>query len=375
MSPVTTAVIALSSAWTLLGTGALLALRARKAGAAPDARAALPPVSVLKPLAGCDPSLRDTLKSFFEQDHPAFELVFGAERADDPGLAVARELISAYPHVAARIVITGGQRGHNPKVRNLRGMLPSARHDLVLISDSNVLAPRHYVREAAAMLASDPEVGLVTHAFAGVGRGSIGAHLECVQLTGFVAAGAALPSLLGDAAVIGKSMMMSRTTLDKLGGLEQVADVLAEDYTLGKMFERAGLRVVVAPTVLVNVVGAVSLRSVYERQKRWSMMRWRLRPFAFLLEPITNPLIVLPLLWQELGALALVWLAAMWLVRDVASWLAMRGRAGLWAPLLLGPARDVLMALVWLRTPFARHISWRGHRVRLGEGTLLFTSS
>lgn len=371
MSPLVPALLAVSTTWTLLGTLALARTRARRAPATSAASA--PPVSVLKPLAGADPSLKDNLRTFFEQDHEGMELVFGAERADDPGLAVARALAAAYPTVRTKVVVTGGLRGENPKVRNLRGMLPHASHDLILVSDSNVRAPRHYVREAATIKASDPRVGLVTHTFVGVGGGSLGAHLECVQLTGFVAAGAALPSALGDAAVIGKSMLMSRRQLASLGGLERVADVLAEDYTIGKMYQRGGLRVAVAPTVLENVVGSSSLRGMFDRQLRWSMMRYRLRPLTFLAEPITNPLVMLPWALQLFGGAAgLAWLCAMWLVRDVASWLLLRGRRGAWAPLALSGLRDALMLLVWLATPLSRHISWRGHRVRLGAGTLIF---
>src|SRR4029079_16164183 len=116
-----------------------------------------------------------------------------------------------------------------------------ASHDVVLVSDSNVVVPRHYVREAVELLLRDERPGMVTHLFAGIGEDGLGAALENVQLTGFCAAGAALPTVVGDALVIGKSMMFSRRTLDALGGLERVPDVLAEDWLLGKTFQHAGL--------------------------------------------------------------------------------------------------------------------------------------
>ncbi|MBK6514371.1 MAG: glycosyltransferase [Polyangiaceae bacterium] len=367
MSALAALALALSTSWTVLG--ALSVAHAVRSGRSP--RASAPPVTVLKPLAGADPSLEQNLRTFFEQDHAELELVFGVERADDPAAIVARRLMAAYPHVASKLVETSASQGLNPKVRNLRGMIEHARHDLVLISDSNVRAPAHYLRELATIKASDPEIGLVTNLFAGDGAGSVGARLESVQLTGFVAAGAALPTAIGDAAVIGKSMLMSRVDLDKVGGLDSVANVLAEDYVLGKKLERAGKRVVVAPTVLSNVIGPISIRTVFDRHLRWSMMRARLRPGVFALEPLTIPLFVLPLALVVLGAWAFAWLAAMWLVRDVAGWLILRGRRGLAAPALLGGARDVLALAVWVATPFKRHVAWRGHRVRVGAGTTL----
>ncbi|MBL8743580.1 MAG: glycosyltransferase, partial [Myxococcales bacterium] len=322
MSALSLAIVALTTGWTVLGTGAVARLT-RTSSIALDGPE---PVSVLKPLCGADPSLRENLRSFFEQDHPSFQLVFGVEHADDAALAVVRELMQAYPDVDAAIVVGNAVRAVNPKVRNLLGMLPHAKHDLVVISDSNVLAPCHYVRELAAIKASAPDIGLVTNLFAGHGERNIGAALECVELAGFVAAGSALPTALGDAAVIGKSMLFSRSQLGSLGGLDRVADVLAEDYVLGKMFELAGLRVVVAPTVLSNVIGALTLRGVFDRHLRWSMLRFRLRPAAFLLEPLTMPLCVLPLAALSWGPWALMWAIAMWFSRDVIGWYLLRGK-------------------------------------------------
>lgn len=367
MSALAALCVALSTSWTVLGTLSV----SRAVNAVRSGGEHAPGVTVLKPLAGADPSLEQNLRTFFEQDHPALELVFGVEREDDPAARVARGLMAAYPHVAAKLVITAGARGLNPKVRNLRGMIDHAAYDLVLISDSNVRAPVHYVRELAALKASDPSIGLVTNLFAGDGAGSLGAELESVQLSGFIAAGAALPTAIGDAAVIGKSMLLSRTDLERVGGLAAVADVLAEDYVLGKKLERAGKRVVVAPTVLSNVIGPISLRSVFDRHLRWSMMRARLRPGCFALEPLTVPLFVLPIALTLLGPWAFAWLAAMWLVRDLGGWLLLRGPRHLAAPALLGGARDALALAVWVATPFKRHVAWRGHRVRVGRGTAL----
>lgn len=362
--------VALSTAWTVLGTLAVArATRARPPAVSQDR---LEPVTVLKPLCGADPSLRENLETFFLQDHPRFEIVFGVERADDPSVAVVRALMAAHPRVPAKLVVHTGRKAHNPKVRNLLGMIDHAANDLVLISDSNVRAPAHYLSEMCAVRAAGDRVGIVTNLFAGDGRGSVGSNLECVQLSGFIAAGAALPTLAGDAVVVGKSMLFSRSELDALGGLARVADVLAEDYVITKMFEDAGRRVAIAPTVLVNVVGTLGLRALFERHLRWSMLRVRLRPAFFALEPLTSPIAVLPLAWLGLGFwTALVWAAVMLAIRDAGGWLLLRGRSRLHVPLLSSALRDVVMLAVWLATPFKRHVSWRGNRVRVCAGTAL----
>lgn len=361
-----------TTGWIALGTAAVLRLTKAKP-ARPEDRP-LAPVTVLKPLCGADPSLRENLESFFVQDHPAYELLFGVERADDPAIPVVEALIAEHPHVRARLIVHVAPRGENPKVRNLRGIVGHASFDLVLISDSNVRAPRGYLSDAVRELHAHPDNGLVTNLFVGSSPrgGTLGADLESVQLTGFCTSGAALPTFVGDAAVIGKSMLFSRSVFESLGGFARVADVLAEDYVIGKMFQHGGFRVVLAPTVLDNVLGAITLRGFFDRQLRWSMLRARLRPSTFLLEPLTSPLAMLPFAWSFMGSWAALWMVALLVVRDALPWAALKGLRGIHKPLSLSLVREVFALAIWAATPFKRHASWRGHKVRVGAGTMMF---
>jgi hypothetical protein len=239
--------VAACSLWNAAGLVALLS--ATRTRTLADARARPAAVTVLKPLNGADTGLRANLESFFAQDHPEFELIFGVTNPHDSALRIVAELRADFPNVNVQVIVHEGGSALNPKVNNLLGMLPYATHDLVLISDSNVHAPGHYVSELARFHAST-RAGIVTNLFAGTAENTLGSALENVQLNGFCAAGSALPTLSGDAAVIGKSTLFSRAALERLGGLSRLACVLAEDFILGKMFENAGLRVVFAPTCI-----------------------------------------------------------------------------------------------------------------------------
>jgi ceramide glucosyltransferase len=359
--------LALTTAWIVAGLGAVVTLTRR-----PRILMARPPgVSILKPLCGSDPGLRQNLESFFRQDHPDFELVFGVVDERDPALSVVRELAGAFPRVPCRIIVHSGHGALNPKVDNLLGMLPHAKHDLALVSDSNVRAPAHYVRELASLYVTE-RPGLVTNLFAGVGEDSLGAALDNVQLSGFCAAGIALPTLLGDAVLVGKSALFSRRKLERLGGLRQLSDVLAEDFVMGKTFARAGGRILVAPTVLENVTRSITLRAMLARHLRWTMMRFRLCPIAAVLEPVASPLALLPLAWLLLGPWAIAWAALMLGFRDLGGWLVLRGSTRWYLPLLLAPLREILVLAVWCVAPLKQHVSWRGKRFRLGAGTLLY---
>ena len=360
--------VLVTTLWVLAGLWALV--RSLRLARAPVA-SPLPGITVLKPLCGRDPSLEENLATFFAQDYPAFELVFGVQDPDDPALEVVERLRARHPEVTCRVLRQGSSGAKNPKVQNLMGMTAVASHDLCLISDSNVSAPPTYLRELAAAIA-DPAVGLVTNVFAGVGEESLGAALENVQLNGFVASGTTLPNAMGNAAVVGKSMLFRRSVLERLGGLQSVAHVLAEDYVLGKMFQHAGYAVVVGPTVLRCHNGQQSLSRFFDRQKRWGMLRLRLSPLAHVLEPLASPFVMLPVAWIALGPWALAWSLSLLLLRDLGGWWLLRGRDRLYLPLLLGGLRDLTMLAAWIAVPFVKYVTWRGTRMRVGTGTLVF---
>src|SRR3974390_152296 len=66
-----------------------------------------PPVTLLKPVCGMEPGLEEHLTSFFEQQYPSYEIIFGARTEDDPALDVARRISARYPSVPVRIVTSG----------------------------------------------------------------------------------------------------------------------------------------------------------------------------------------------------------------------------------------------------------------------------
>lgn len=367
------ALLALVSLWTILGVLAIARVRRRRIGDVPAIA-----VSVLKPLCGMDASLERNLISLFEQDHPRFELVFGVTASpgepEDPAIELVRMLQRRYPEVRTRLVIHRGERGLNPKVRNLLAMVPEASHDLVLISDSNVHVPSGYLREMSAAM-HDPEVGIATNLIVGTSTSDwIGSLLEESHLGGMVAGSIALANEAGHAAVIGKSMMFRRSVIDALGGLESVAYVLAEDYVLGRMVQAAGLRVHVCATPIENVIGEQSVRRFADRHVRWSMMRLRLAPLAYLLEPLATPLFIAllaPLFGCPLRA-ALTWALLLTIARDAAHGWLLGQSSRLLRTLPLAPLRDLVVLGVWLVAPFRRHVTWRQTRVRVSAGTRLF---
>ena len=336
-----------------------------------------PPITVLKPVKGDEPGLYENLASLAAQDYPSYEILVAAEDARDPALEVARRVQDDFPDV--RIGVHAGARplGLNPKVNLLSALFDRARHDTVLISDSNVRVDPRYLREVAAEM-SDPAVGLVTNIVVGEGSG-LGALLEALHLNSFVAAATSIARVaVGRACVIGKSMLLRRSDLARMGGLRQVRNVLAEDFLIGRMYELAGYRVALSPYLVKCVNDGWTVERFLNRHVRWAQMRRRIAPGAYLGELLLNPVLWITLataaLWStrpgrdlRLAAVAAAGVAVK-VASDALVSRRLRGSLPRLFEVLLMPLKDLAMAGVWLVACFRKRVSWRGNELRIEEG-------
>lgn len=335
----------------------------------------LPPVTVLKPLCGADDQLEDNLATFFTQRYPSYELVFGVEGDQDPAIPVVRRLRARFPHVKVRLVVHDGGHALNPKVSNLQAMLAFGSHDLVVISDSNVSVRERWLHDLVGEFVDDPEVGLLTNLFVGTSEETLGATLENLHLAGPVAGSLAVSSvLLPNAGAVGKSMLFSRSVFESLGGLSSVGSVLAEDFVMGRMFAEAGYRVKIARTTVDNVCTRTTVKRFLQRQLRWNLIRSRIMPLSYPLEPLTSPMF-LALVAPFAGIHAPLLFAlgvTLTLVRDGLQWLRLRGTRGLLAALPLGPLKELALFGVWALAPLMSRVAWRQKRYRVAAGTRLY---
>jgi ceramide glucosyltransferase len=354
---------------TLAGTICLLwATRRRRL---PDYT---PPVTIYKPLKGHDEGLEENLRSFFRLDYPQFQLLFGVAEAQDPAIPVVQKLLAEFPDQDARLVVGHAPFGLNPKVENLAALEPFRRHEVILISDSNVRVRPSYLRETACYLA-DPSVGLVTNLFAGIGEERFGATLENLQLNGFIAGAVAVASALGATCVIGKSMLMRQRVLAEVGGLAGVRNLLAEDQVLALRIRKAGYRIALSHHVIANVNGRRDLRWFLNRHSRWYKIRFRLAPGPYLLEPVTN-LATVGLVWALSGDTAFAWsglllLGGLGMVRDAFQTRCLRGTFPRLRHLPLSLVKDLFLLPVWIDALLSRDIHWRGNRYLIGRLTRL----
>ena len=364
------AVVTLAIASTLFSAASLLWVTRRRRNL-PDFT---PPVTIFKPLKGVDEGLEENLRSFFRLDYPTYQLLFGVAEADDPAIEVVGRLMREFPEQDAHLVVGTPAFGLNPKVENLAAMEKYRRHEVILISDSNVRVRPSYLRETACYLA-DPGVGLVSNLFAGVGEEHFGAALENLQLNGFIAGGVASAAVVGATCVVGKSMLMPVRALEAIGGLAAVRNLLAEDQAIGVKVRKAGYAIKLSHHVIENVNQSRDFRWFLNRHSRWFKIRRRMAFPTFLLEPATN-LAAVGLVWALSDDSGIAWggligLTGLGVARDAfhAKWL--RGTFPKLRHLALSPLKDLFLLPVWVDALVNRRVQWRGHRFLVGRYTRL----
>ena len=332
-------------------------------------------MSILKPMKGADPNLEENLESFFRLDYPEYEVLFGVDEESDPALAAARAVAARHPEVPCRLVVDRRTVGFNPKVNNLANIARHARHEVLWISDSNTRVAPDTLRDFVARL-EQPGVGLVSSPFRGVAATGLGGACESLQLNTFVMGGvAAMHRLLGGVCVVGKSMILRRSTLDAIGGFPFLSRFLAEDQVSGEEVARLGLGVAVAGRPVDNVLGHLPLRAFLARHLRWARIRRRMNPAGYLGEILLNPvfLAVSAALALQSGA-SVVLAVAVLAVKSALDAISER-TAGVRRPLVVYPAltllKDLLVGVVWAVPFVSATVAWRGNRFRIGPRTAL----
>lgn len=354
----------LALACAAIGYTVAATLAMRRFARAPRPVAAPPePVSLLKPLHGPEPQLAENLASFLRQDWPApIQLVAGTGRADDPALTVVRSLSG---DVAVR---TGAPAiGGNAKVANLANMLPAAAHNLLVLSDSDMAAPRDYLPRVAAAMAGTG-VGAATCLYRGRGDAGPWSRLAAAGISWQFTPGVATSLMLGvEHPCMGSTIAIRRGTLDAIGGFAAFSDTLADDYEVGAAVRRLGLAVAAVPgLLLVHGCAETSLPAVWRHELRWARTVRAVNGLGHLGSLLTHPLplaLLVTALRPEPGlALAAIALAArLALARTVDA--AAEDRT---APLAWLPARDLLSFAVFLASFGVRRVDWRGTRLGLG---------
>ena len=321
---------------------------------------------------GADDELEENLESFCNQLHPRYEILLGIADAADPAVEIACRVAARHPDIVR--VFIGECSGANPKIRLLKMLEAHAKYEALLISDSNVRANEYYLSTIAGEL-NDPGVGLVTNAIIGNGSETSGSRIENLMFNSYVVFGIGLSNFIAKyPCVIGKSMLLRRDALDKIGGFAAFENFLAEDYLIGHAINAAGYKVVTSTFPITTINKTWTLRNVWSRHLRWAQIRKSLGWKTFLLEPLLLPHICLVTLAIQHPVVAVLIYVALTFseAMAVARWSCQKPTFTLFVFVGL---RQFLQYALWLTACVKRHVTWRGKRYRLYKGSRLTYSN
>lgn len=365
-------------AMTLLATSRYLG-RARSAQQAAKALPAssLPPVTIFKPVHGMEEQLAANLESFFQQEYPDYEVIFGARDMENPAAQIAEEIRRRYPHVPSRMILSGPPAWPNAKVFSLEKMIAAASsRSYFIISDSDVRVTPDFLRNTIPPLL-DPQVGLVTCMYRGVPASDFWSWLEALGLSVEMSAGVMVADMMeGMRFALGPAMAVRRDAIDAIGGISAVADYYSDDFELGNRIWAKGYQVVLSHHIVRNVLTSRSPLRTLGDQLRWMKSTRYSRPAGHAGTGLTYavPFGLLGLMagaalgeWRlGVGLLALALVNRM-IQSVLTGWGVTRDPRAIWLCWLY-PVRDFFGFVAWILSYTSREFYWRGETYRFEKG-------
>ena len=282
MMIVALAALSFSIAYTIFAATRLILFRRHS-----KKTAAIPAVTIAKPLCGLEADLEENLRSFCQQDYPAYEVIFAVASEDDPAAAAARRVMRS--GIDTLVIAPPGAA--NQKVNSLIAIERRAKYPILVVADSDIRVQRDYLRMIVASFA-DATVGGVTAVYAGRPIPTAAARLGAMYINQ-----AFLPSVLVGTAIqrldffLGATMAVRRDALQAIGGFEALAHDLADDYRLGQRLRKRGYEIRLADVIVETTVSERTIVDLLRREIRWSRTIRTVRPVGHFLTVLTMPLV------------------------------------------------------------------------------------
>jgi ceramide glucosyltransferase len=344
----------------------------RRKGVAPVPKNA-PAVTIVQPLCGVEIFTRETLRSIFALDYPEYEIIFCLANADDPIAPLVRGAIASHPERPARLLIGDDRISANPKLNNVVKGWKAARHDWVIIADSNVLMPQDYIQRLLERWR--PNSGIVCAPPIGSRPETFAAEIECAFLNTYEARWQYAAEAAGLGFAQGKTMLWRRDILEAGGGVEALGAEIAEDAASTKLVRAQGLDAHLVAQPFQQPLGARKLKDVWSRQLRWARLRRATFPTHFAPEILTTGLVTIVAAafaspefgisaWSSAALAALFWYALEALLASLAGWPLS------WRSLPAWMIRDLLLPVLWSEGWRRDSFVWRGNAMSVDEAEL-----
>jgi ceramide glucosyltransferase len=335
-----------------------------------------PPVSILKPIRGLDPDAYENFASFCRQDYPEYEILFCVGSSEDPVLALVERLRSEFPEIPIRIILHNGSRATNDKVAKLARLTSEARHEVLVINDSDVRVRPDYLRSIVAPLAHD-EVGAVTCFYVSTGEKTFAEHLQTVgMISDFYPGILVARELDGVKFALGPTIATTRARLKEFGGYASLENRPADDLLVGRLIAEQGHLVELLPYTILTVPDYHSMSDLWAKRLRWLVVMRHMRPWGHLGLVFTQGLAwaIVAVVIRPTAQTALAYLGGYAMLRMAMTWeVGRRGlnEPGIWGKMLLVPIWDAVAFSLWVASFFRSQVRWRNADYRIVEGQLV----
>ena len=338
-----------------------------------------PAITILKPICGLDNHAYENLASFCQQDYPEYQIIFGVRDSQDPSIEIVQRLIQQFPEVDMQLVVSDRLIGANLKVSNLANAVTAAKHEILIIADSDIRVTKDYLQQVIQPL-KDEKVGVVTCLYRSVAQGWV-TTLEAISTaTDFHPGVLVSRQLEGIKFAFGSTIVIRKSVLEKIGGFAEIADYLADDFQLGYLPSQVGYKVILSNYIVEHVLDKSSLIDSLNRQIRWARCIRVSRPGGYWGLLFTFGTVFSLLFLLNTGGSVLGWTSFVitWVMRFVMGWVVgikvlkdSVAKKYLWVI----PLRDLLHFLIWSSGFIGNTIEWRRQKFQLIKGGKLVAIS
>ena len=334
-----------------------------------------PPVSNLKPVRGLDPDAYENFASFCRQDYPEFELLFCVSPGD-PAVPILEKLARDFPERQIRIIFQEISSGTNDKVNKLDRLVHEAKHEVVVINDSDVRANPDYLRMVVGPL-EDPKVGAVTCFYLPVQEKGFADSLQNIgMLSDFYAGVLVAKQLDGVKFALGTTIATRRKLIEGFGGYKAIENRPGDDLLVGRLIAEQGYEVKLPREAILTVSDFGSFRDLLLKRLRWFVVMRHMRPWGHLGLLLTQglPWSLAAVAAHPTVSVALGYLGAYALLRCAITWIigidGLKHR-GVWARMPLILVWDAVAFALWLASFTKNSIRWRNKNYYIRDGVLV----
>ena len=339
-----------------------------------------PAVTILKPVYGLDPEMAKNLRSFCQQDYPNYQIIFGLHNNNDPAIPIIEKIIKEFKDIDVSFIVNSQLHGANHKVSNLINMTPTAKHDYLLIADSDMRVPNNYLSNVMSPF-SDETVGAVTCLYSGSAKGKIASSLNAMFINEWF-----LPSVLISKILqpikycLGATMIVRRNLLDEIGGFKALSNYLADDYMLGKLITDLGYKIHLSDFIVENITEEASIKDLITHELRWARTLRRVEPLGYAFTFLTDTLVIssITALIVYLSTNNFLWALLLILLASIARIVlhlrtkkitGSKSAGSIW----LIPLRDTLSFCIRVTSFTGNSIQWRNNSFNVDQAGLIHT--